>query len=287
VSAEAAPLRYLLDLDLTDDDPNEETNAADWPPTKRPPELTRRPNHPAPGSGAGGKAIIAEEGLYDGWEFDWKRYGVPTLQAYALADGEGIAYVFRGDLDPDPHWRGYIGYQLGVRTPWVTMAGRGDLPVWLLGDGTIELFPFQVVFRDGSPLRATRILHPWGEIRDGVDGAYHTPRHPLEQVTVAWRSLDLLHQHRIGGGVLYRWRPGPEPGSGATFPTRESWYDALNTQVRPRQKRVTADEWEFAAWLGLDSPSTLFKYLRKWGPPHIQDLRDGRFWNRQLQGLQS
>jgi len=85
----------------------------------------------------------------------------------------------------------------------------------------------------------------------------------------AWEAL------REYAGI--RSKPGPKPGSGAKFASPEDWYAALNEHIRPRSKRVTADGKWFAQRLNLDSPTTLFKYMKRWGPPKIQDLRNGRF----------
>jgi hypothetical protein len=120
-------------------------------------------------------------------------------------------------------------------------------------------------------LRAVRNYEP-------MTGAY---RRALELTAPTWE----LEWQQAKGRLLRAMRaldwtltkPGPKPGTGAKYATPDAWYAALNEHVRPRQSKVTADQRQFAAWLGLESPSTLFKYMGLWGPPHIQDLREGRF----------
>jgi len=118
------------------------------------------------------------------------------------------------------------------------LQGYGQID-WREGDGIVSLRGFQL-----------------------EDGKFNDLR-PL------WNALQAIAHIRV--------KPGPKVGAGAKFKSREAWYAALKEHVLPRQKRITADEREFAAWLGCESPATLFKYMKQWGPAQIQDLRDGRF----------
>ncbi len=104
-----------------------------------------------------------------------------------------------------------------------------------------------------------------------VDGKPKDRERDLARADLALRFLSGLEVEGL------RRKPGPKPGTGAKYPTREEWYAPLNEHIRPRPNRVTADENWFAERLGCDSPATLFKSMNKWSPPHVRDLREGNF----------
>ncbi len=116
------------------------------------------------------------------------------------------------------------------------------------------------------------------EWRIGLDGRFHSkfsahglPPDTLELPTALKRAA------RTVAGI--RVVPGPKPGTvkGEKYKTPEEWYAALNEHVRPRSKRVTADEHWFAARLDI-SKSHLYVLMDRWGPPgKIKDLREGNF----------
>ncbi len=161
-------------------------------------------------------------------------------------------------------WDGYSLDLIGIRNEAVQMQ-LGSRQLW--GDLDLDVRYMRVQYR-GSPLYVEYLASERDEADAAIRGAILP--HTAEDHKKASAALDLILER-------VRSKPGPKPGTGAKFKTPEEWYAALNEHIRPRPKRVTADERWFAERLGLDSPSTLFKYMERWGPKHIRDLREGNF----------
>ncbi len=161
-------------------------------------------------------------------------------------------------------WDGYSLDLVGVPNDAIQMQ-LGSWQVW--GDLDLDVRYMHVRYRD-SALYVEYLASERDEADAAIRGAILP--HTAEDLKKALAALDLILER-------VRSKPGPKPGTGAKFKTPEEWDAALNEHIRPRPKRVTADERWFAERLGLDSPSTLFKYMERWGPKHIRDLREGNF----------
>ncbi len=118
-------------------------------------------------------------------------------------------------------------------------------------------------------------VHAVARWQDGVGlcsiHGFDPERGRFDDLKPAW---DALREYE---GI--RSRPGPKPGTvkAQKYKTRSQWLAAIREHVMIRQTRVTADDWQFAEWLGI-STSQLYVLMQRWGPPRtLNDLREGNF----------
>ena len=88
--------------------------------------------------------------------------------------------------------------------------------------------------------------------------------------------LHPLHQ-ALRVATHIRIKPGPKKGTRTKFKTVEEWHAALREKVLPKRLLVTASGDQIAGdWLGVGT-RTMYRLMRKWGPPTLKDLRRGNF----------
>jgi hypothetical protein len=123
----------------------------------------------------------------------------------------------------------------------------------------------QIAWVPGSPVIAE------------VVNSLHSFTKCLRIVGNAWTDNDLRAANRgLKRLHMIVSKPGPKPGTGAKYKTREEWHKALEDYVLPKQTRLTADDTIIAEWLGI-SRSLMFDLMERWGPKTMSDLREGRF----------
>ena len=112
----------------------------------------------------------------------------------------------------------------------------------------------------------------------GLEGAWPFFRvmSPVDKPITRQETAAAEQARRLLHGLQPKLRPGPDPGTGAKYDTREAWYAALNEKVRPKNNRLTARRETLAYWLDV-SPTLLNQNKRKWGPKKLDDIRQGRF----------
>jgi hypothetical protein len=187
-------------------------------------------------------------------------YGLPLPLPETDGDWAGFSLEFFGMfVEPE---------ELPENSPALSFPVKGR--VW-----TVQLWRCWAQ-HEGSPLKAEQLWIPGESELCSIRGMEH--HHTLDQYRKAREAFLLLR------GIEYATKPGPKPGTGAKYSTRESWHRAVREKMLTMHNTwPSAKDWQLTGWFGI-SERLLYDLMQRWGPKTLDDLRAGNFGDCDCRG---